>query len=57
MITVTLVCGCQIVMSDAGVDTPQCETHGERRVLSVQAPPPRFKAVDCEATGPYVTKG
>ena len=39
------------------MDSVQCAVCGERRVQSVTAPPPRIRAVDCEASGPHVVKG
>jgi len=53
-VTVRMACGCQIDVSDLDV-APHCEVHDERRVQSVNAPPPRFTAIDCTASGPLVT--
>lgn len=54
-IAVTLACGCRVVLGSTD-EAPHCETHDERRVQRVVAPPPRFVSVGCEATGPYVKK-
>ena len=54
-ITVTLVCGCVQSLGSDGV-APHCTAHDEHRVARVSAPPPRFRAVNCEASGPHVVK-
>ena len=46
-------CGCCVSWQPDG-DPPRCEVHDETRVRHVQSPPPRFRAVDCDVTGPYV---
>jgi len=54
-ISVTLICGCVQSLGSDGA-APHCVTHDEHRVARVTAPPPRFRAVNCEVTGPYVVK-
>jgi hypothetical protein len=56
-ITVRLVCGCVVETTGSAEAAPICAGHGERRVRSVIAPPPRIRAVECEASGPLVQKG
>jgi hypothetical protein len=54
--TVRMACGCAVAYDPAG-ESPRCETHAVTRVSRVLAPePPRIRSVDCDATGPYVTK-
>lgn len=58
-VTVRFACGHRVVLetlTDAGPVCPEC---AERRVASVQAPPPRFTAQDCggRSMGPHVTHG
>jgi len=55
VVRVRLVCGCGVTLGSVD-DVPQCAEHGERRVAHVNAPPPRFRAVDCAADGPLVRK-
>ena len=54
-VRVRFVCGC-IVRLGSDDTIPQCAEHAERRVSHVAAPPPRIRAVDCDATGPWVTR-
>jgi hypothetical protein len=55
-VTVRMACGCAVAYDPAG-ESPRCETHAVTRVSRVLAPePPRIRSVDCDATGPYVTK-
>ena len=54
-IRVRLVCGCLLTLGSVA-EPPVCEQHGERRVRAVQAPAPRFTAVNCDPSkmGPRV---
>lgn len=53
-----MACGCVVAVALGSADTaPYCATHGERRVQAVNAPVPRFIAVNCNASGPLVRKG
>jgi hypothetical protein len=55
-LTIRMACDC-LVSWEAADDAPICETHQERRVIRVMAPPPpRIVAVDCDASGPFVSK-
>lgn len=57
LVRVTFICGHDTELgSDVAMSAVQCSTCGQRRVRAVSGPPPRIRAVDCEATGPYVTK-
>ena len=55
-IRVRLVCGCLLTLGSVAEQAPMCEQHGERRVRAVQAPSPRFTAVNCDPSkmGPLV---
>jgi hypothetical protein len=56
-IVVVMACGCSSrPLGSGGGETPYCQTHDEHRVQSVKAPPPRIRAVNCEASGPHVVK-
>jgi hypothetical protein len=39
---------------EAQVDAVACTRCGDRRVANVSAPPPVFRATDCEIRGPLV---
>lgn len=54
-VIVRLVCGC-LSRLGSGDDVPYCAAHDERRVGHVTAPPPRIRAVDCDAKGPLVSR-
>jgi hypothetical protein len=54
LIRVRMACGCVQPVEEGAV--PYCDAHRETRIQSVQAPPPRIRAVGCEATGPHVTQ-
>lgn len=51
-IRVRFVCGCQVVVN--GDEAPRCVEHDEPRIQSVTAPPPRIRAVNCQAEGSHV---
>lgn len=54
--TVRMACDC-LVRWDAAKAEPICEVHQERRIRRLlNPPPPRIRAVGCEASGPYVSK-
>jgi hypothetical protein len=51
-----MACG-DVVRWDASDDAPICVEHNERRVIRLLHPqPPRIVAVDCDASGPFVSK-
>jgi hypothetical protein len=52
-IRVRFACGCLAVLGSAERD-PCCGVHQERRIVFVDAPPPRIRAVGCAASGPHV---
>lgn len=54
-IRIRLVCGCLVTLGSAD-EAPICTTHSERRVSAVKAPPPRFRAVNCDVRGAHVQK-
>lgn len=56
-ITARMACGCSVAVDDSGDARPFCAQHAEARVQSVNTAPPRIRAVNCTATGPYVVKG
>lgn len=56
-ITARLACGCAVAVDESTGAAPYCATHAETRVQSVNTAPPRIRAVNCTATGPYVVKG
>lgn len=47
-IGITFACGCQHPVSVDTMVEVKCSTHDERRVSRVDAPAPRFHAVDCD---------
>jgi predicted RNA-binding Zn-ribbon protein involved in translation (DUF1610 family) len=49
MIRVTFACGHVLADVDASQDAPVCPECGERRIVRVNAPQPKFRGV---ATGP-----
>ena len=55
-IQVTLVCGCRLTLDTKATEPPMCDTHQERRIQAVHAPPPRIVARDCQGAsmGPLV---
>lgn len=53
-IRVTLACGCSYDVD--GTSAVVCATHGESRVQTVKAPPPRIVATNCAASGPHVVR-
>lgn len=56
-ISARMACGCLVSVDDVTLARPYCATHAEGRVQSVNTAPPRIRAVNCTATGPYVVKG
>ena len=56
-ITARMACGCAVPVEDSGDVRPFCAVHAETRVQSVNTAPPKIRAVNCTATGPYVVKG
>ena len=52
-VIVRLVCGCRFRLGSRD-EAPYCAEHAERRVGHVTAPPPRIRAVGCDAKGPLV---
>jgi hypothetical protein len=55
-VTVRMACG-DVVRWEASGDAPICVEHNERRVIRLLNPqPPRITAVDCDASGPFVSK-
>jgi hypothetical protein len=53
-LVVRLVCGCSIPWGSGEADAPYCQSHNERRVSRVTAPPPSFIAVDCDLKSPLM---
>lgn len=54
-VRVRFACGEQLSLGrDADLTSVCCAHCGERRIAHVSAPPPRIKAVNCEASGPLV---
>lgn len=57
-VTVRFVCGHHwLAPADLHVLDLACPQCRDRRVASVQAPPPRFRAIGCGVTGPHVIQG
>lgn len=54
LVRIRMACGCAVTVEEDAL--PLCDTHRETRVQAVQAPPPRIRAIGCEATGPHVTQ-
>lgn len=53
-VMVRLACGCSVeTLGSADLEPPVCESHHERRVIRVTAPPPRITATK-GITGPLV---
>ena len=54
-IVLKFACGHRLELSDAAMETaPRCPECKERRISTVLAPPPVFRARDCAITGPLV---
>lgn len=52
-VRVTFACGTRASLgSDADLSSVQCPHCGTRRVRAVAGPPPRIRAVDCNAQSP-----
>lgn len=57
-IRIRFACGCVAVLDSLQSHDPQCAAHGTRAITHVQAPPPRFRGVNCNparSLGPLET--
>ena len=55
-VTIRMACG-DLVQWEASDDAPICVAHNERRIVRpLNPPPPRIVAVDCDASGPLVSR-